>query len=143
MDIVESLRRYMSKLVLIINRGSHFEDQPWMEICYLIGKVDKDQFEDTLLQCWKCGDNMSDFHLGHYNLQNPSNYGGYMKAAYPETNLSARLQAFQQLLQDIDDHADVLGVRHHFTSCNFMFDMQSVLIKLGQYREADTLCSRF
>jgi hypothetical protein len=136
------LRSYISEYALIVKQKEEFKHQgPWLDICHSLGTLHSIQLEDVLLQSWKCADDLFDRNLGPFSQYNPSNYGGYIMSRYTDSNLSGRVVAHQNLLLGYNNYADVLGHRHHFMTCNVLYNLQKDLIQLGQYIEAEVIAN--
>lgn len=50
LDIFTQLSVYISRMARILLDAEH----PWSQICRLIGSIDPDRSEETIIQCWKC-----------------------------------------------------------------------------------------
>jgi hypothetical protein len=130
-DIVSLLCNYISKMATNVIAKEH----PWSHICRLIGMLNMESFEHSIIQSWKCTIDAFEKGLGQFN---PSTLGFYLQFIHLVYGSKDRLEEERLLRGLLAQFKQMLNMSTS-QATRVMLNLGYNMIAQGRYTEAEEL----
>lgn len=131
-EINDLFRRYISKMASVVVQRDH----PWAVIWRLLAEVEHRDFDQILLQCWKCVDEALARNVGRFNTSAVLSYVEYKRAVLGRDNRVEEEIFLRKLLADCDLFHNY---EPHASQCRILYKLACSLKFQSRFSEQEAV----